>query len=65
MRIPVRVVENDDVGGGEIDSETVGASGQHEDEDVGAGRVVGVDALLTLLVSRRSVEAAMLEAEEK
>ena len=62
MWIPVRVVENDDVGGGEVDAQAAGARGQHEDEDVGAGRVVGVDALLSLLVGRGPVQATMLEA---
>ena len=34
MGVPVRVVDNDGVGGGEVDAQATGAGGQQEAEDV-------------------------------
>ena len=64
MRVPIRVEDDDGVGGGEIDAETSRASGEHENEDVRVGGVELVDAFLTFLVSRGAVEATMIEAGE-
>ena len=38
MRVPVRVVENDDVSGAEVDAQAAGTRRQHEDK-LGVGRV--------------------------
>lgn len=46
MRIPVGVVDDDDVSGCQIDAETAGTGAQHEDELGAVGLVVGVDGFL-------------------
>jgi hypothetical protein len=60
LRVPVRVVQDDDVGGGEVDAEPAGAGGEEEDELLGAGLVVLVDGDDAVFVRRASVDAAVL-----
>eukprot|EP00053_Salpingoeca_punica_P017129 m.163900 g.163900 ORF g.163900 m.163900 type:complete len:637 (-) comp17120_c0_seq4:1564-3474(-) len=62
LRIPVAVVEDDDVGSGEVNAETACTGAEHEDELLAVGRIVLVDHALTVLVRRLAVEAAVLVA---
>ena len=46
LRVPVRVKENNNVSGGEIDTKTTGASRQHEDKLTAALGVIRINRFL-------------------
>ena len=52
LRVPVRVVEDDDVGRRQVDAEAAGARRQHEDELFAVRLVEGLDRRLAVLVRR-------------
>ena len=58
-RVPIAVVEDDSVGGCEVDTETTSTSGQQEHEDLGS-RLESGDSVATVFQLGRSVEAAVL-----
>mmetsp|Transcript_22804 Transcript_22804/g.58024 ORF Transcript_22804/g.58024 Transcript_22804/m.58024 type:complete len:574 (+) Transcript_22804:400-2121(+) len=62
LRVPVAVVQNDDVGGGQVDTQAAGARGQQEHKLLAAGRVVRVDGVLAVLAAGVAVDAAVLVA---
>ena len=43
LRIPVRVVDDDNISGGQIDAETACTGAQHEEELAAVWLIVGVD----------------------
>lgn len=49
LRVPVAVVQDDDVGGVQVDAQAAGARGQQENELLAALGVVVVDLRLTVL----------------
>ena len=57
--VPITVVEDDCVGGGEVDTETTGASREEEDEDLWGRLEVG-DGVATVFELGRSIETAVL-----
>ena len=59
LRVPITVVQDDDVGSGQVDAETTGARGEQEDELVAVGLVVLVDGDDTVVVRRASIDAAV------
>ena len=59
LRIPVAVVQDDDVCGREIDTKTTRTSRQQKDELVAVGLVVLIDGDDTVVMRRASVDAAV------
>ena len=55
LRVPVRVVDYDGVGGREVDAESARARTQEEDEAVGVGFTEPVDRLLTQVTTDTAV----------
>ena len=62
LRVPIRVIQDDSVGGEQVDAQPARASREHEDEDVRAGRVERRHHLLALFSGRAAVEPAVLVA---
>ena len=60
LRVPITVVQDDDVGGGQVDTETTGTRGEQEDKLVAVGLVVLVDGSDTVIMSGSTVDAAVL-----
>ena len=60
LRVPITVVQDDDVGGGQVDTETTGTRGEQEDELVAVGLIVLVDGSDTVIMSGSTVDAAVL-----
>jgi hypothetical protein len=60
LRIPVRIVENDDVGCGKVDTETTGSSSQEEDELLRVWLLIVVDSLETVFMRGTSVDPAVV-----
>lgn len=59
LRIPVAVVEDDDVRRGQVDSQSSSACSEQENEFFAAGFVVLVDGAYTVFVSCASVDTAV------
>ncbi len=59
--VPVTVIDDDGVSGGEVDAQPPSPRGQQEDEDVGVG-VEGADGLLAVLPADAAINAARLVA---
>ena len=58
LRVPVRVVQNDRVGGGQVDADAARSGGEEEGEGRrGVARLEAVDGRLARLLLRRAVEA--------
>mmetsp|Transcript_16565 Transcript_16565/g.57911 ORF Transcript_16565/g.57911 Transcript_16565/m.57911 type:complete len:886 (+) Transcript_16565:420-3077(+) len=64
LRVPVAVVEDDDVGRGEVDAEPAGARGQQEHEAVALVLRVAVDGLLPQVARDGTVQALVHVAAE-
>ena len=64
LRVPIGVVDDDDVGGVQVDAETTGSSGQHEEELFAVLGVVLGDLSVSVLVGRLAVDAAVVPAPE-
>lgn len=60
LRVPVGVVDDDDVGRREVDAEPAGACRQHEHELFTALRVVLLDLPVAVLVRRLTVQTTVL-----
>ena len=60
LRVPITVVQDDDVGGGQIDTETTGTRREQEDELVAVGLVVLVDGCDTVVMGCSTVDTAVL-----
>jgi hypothetical protein len=60
VRIEVRVVNDDCVGGGKVDTDASGTRGEEEDEVLGARRVELVHVLLAMQLVDIAVEAEVL-----
>mmetsp|Transcript_34075 Transcript_34075/g.73803 ORF Transcript_34075/g.73803 Transcript_34075/m.73803 type:complete len:464 (-) Transcript_34075:575-1966(-) len=65
LRVPVRVVQDHDIGRVKVDSETSGSRGQQEGELLRVWRVVSVDAFLPVLSRGVSVDPAVLVPPEE
>jgi hypothetical protein len=59
MSSPVRVVENDNIGRDQVDTETSSTSSEQEDEFFGSRLIVSVDLFHTIFVSSSSVESTV------
>jgi len=64
LRIPVAVVDDDGVGGRQVDAEAARPRAQQEHELVAVGLAVAVDGLLALLAANAAVDALVGEALE-
>ena len=64
LRVPVRVVDNDDVGGVQVDAETTGSGGEHEEELLAVLGVVLGDLTVSVPVGSLAVDAAVVPASE-
>ena len=62
LGIPVGVVQDNHVGGVQVDAEAAGTRGQQEDELLGSLSVVRVDLALPVLAAGVAVNAAVLVA---
>mmetsp|Transcript_8845 Transcript_8845/g.30409 ORF Transcript_8845/g.30409 Transcript_8845/m.30409 type:complete len:769 (-) Transcript_8845:151-2457(-) len=60
LRVPVRVVQDDDIGGVQVDSEATCPRGKQEGKLLRVGGVVRIDALLPVLSRGVSVNPAVL-----
>ena len=60
LRVPITIVQDDYVGGGQVDTETTSARGEQEDELVAVGLVVLVDGRDTVVVGCSTVDTAVL-----
>ena len=65
LRVPVAVVDDDGIGGGEVDTQTSGAGGEEEDKLLRAGGVVRVDHVLARVPVGVTVDAAVLVPAEE
>ena len=61
MWVPVAVIDDDGVSGGEVDAQAPRPGGQQEDEDVRVG-VEGTDGFLAVLPAHAAIDAAGLVA---
>ena len=59
LRVPVRVVDDDDVGGVQVDAEAAGSGRKHEDELLAVVGVELLDLTVSVFVSRLAVDAAV------
>ena len=62
LRIPVRVVDDDGVGGGQVDAEAARARTQQEGEAVRVGLGVAIDGLLAQFAADATIDALVREA---
>ncbi len=65
LRVPVRVVEDDGVGRGEVHAHAARARGDEEDEEVGPGGVEAAQVEAALHAVGGAVEARVLVAAEE
>jgi hypothetical protein len=63
--VPVAVIKNDDVGAGEIDTQSASTGGQHENELLAVRLIVLVDGVDTVLVRGATVDTAVLYEESQ
>ena len=56
LRVPVAVVDDDNVGGVEVDAEAAGPAAQHEQDLAGPGLVKLLHLLVTILVRGLTVD---------
>ena len=60
LRVPVAIVQNDDIGGRQVDTETTCTSRQEEDELLAARLVVLVDGDDTIFVCSATIDTTVL-----
>ena len=60
LRIPITVVENDNIGGGKVDTETTSSGRKHEDELIGVLLVVGRDLGIAEVTIGTTVDATVI-----
>ena len=57
LRIPIRVIDDDNIGRVQVDSQTSGPRAQHEDKLGGVLRVVFLDLTIPVLMSSISINS--------
>ena len=60
LRVPIRVEQDDNISGGQVDAQTSGSSGKHEKEFLTARSVEFRDLSMSILVRRASVQTTVL-----
>ena len=63
VRIPITVVQDDNIGRGQVDTETSSTRREQENKLLAAGSVILVDSDDTVLVSRSTVDTAVFWPE--